>query len=370
VKHGQQVSVSNLYNRRKNIGLSQDAAIALRWQCIGGLWNKVSQEYASLIQDSMRTNNVFAALAAGKFLLDLGYKDGKYLLDKEKDPVKELCERISDSGNNENKNNAYHKLFSKISPELLQKLLKFALPVVFKSGDIICKMDEDSDSCFLPVSGTIDIELPSKTIRNKAEGIIGEFSLWIPEIKRTATVKAVDEGLCLRINTDQFRQILPPGDRFTEGLYTIVKDRIIKNILDSNNFFNNPDDTKGERLLTCEKYPSGQKLDLDKKTYIIFHGRVEIKPYYTKYPNITEKKDKLEISVGGHFGSEQVVGIISGNTKIDGKFATVIEETVAVSIDQDKLIALQADDKSLEKKWHGILFSRIQQIEWESREKA
>jgi hypothetical protein len=71
--------------------------------------------------------------------------------------------------------------------------------------------------------------------------------------------------------------------------------------------------------------------------------------------------------VEGHFGSEQVVGIVAGTDRIDGKFATVLTETVAVSISQDKLIALQEDSKqedskSLKKIWQNLFTSRLTEI--------
>ncbi len=359
MKHGQEIIVSNLH--RGNTCLNKDDATALRWQCIGGLWKKVSQEYTFLIQDSIKSNDFIAALAAGKFLLDFGYKDGMYLLDREKDPVKDLCNRVSQYGKNRPKNIPSDGLFSKMTPEVLQKVLKFSSPLIFKAGDIICEENDDSDSCFFPVSGTIYVHLlGSKKIRIEEGQIIGEFSLWIPEIKRTATLKAHDEGLCLKINTEQFRRLLPPeGNSFTTEVYSIIKNRIINNILDSNRFFNNSDSIK--HLLKCEKYPTGYKLDLDKETYIIFHGKVEIKPDSNNpdFAGIIGKIDKLEISVEGHFGSEQVVGIVAGTDRLDGKFAKVLKETVAVSISHDKLIALQEDDESLKKLWQNLFTSRL-----------
>ncbi|GBO53291.1 hypothetical protein APA_1198 [Pseudanabaena sp. lw0831] len=365
MKHGQEILVSNLH--RGDTCLNKDDASALRWQCIGGLWKKMSQEYAFLIQDSIKSNDFIAALAAGKLLLDFGYKDGTYLLDSQKDPVKDLCNRVSQYGKNRPKNAPSDGLFSKMSPEVLKNVLKFSSPLLFKAGDVICEENDDSDSCFFPVSGTIYVHLQGgKKIRIEEGQIIGEFSLWIPEIKRTATLKAHDEGLCLKINTEQFRKLLPPeGSNFTTEVYSIIKNRIINNILDSKRFFNNADGIR--HLLECEKYYTGTQLDLDKKTYIIFHGKVEIKPCSTTFAAITGKIDKLEISVEGHFGSEQVVGIVAGTDRIDGKFATVLTETVAVSISQDKLIALQEDSKqedskSLKKIWQNLFTSRLTEI--------
>lgn len=309
MKHGQEIEVMNI--NRGDVCLNTDEANALRWQCIGGLWQKVIQEYKFLIQDSMLSNDPIAALAAGKFLLDLGQ-------DK---PVVNLCHVISQSGDPKVTKDTkypktYHSLFNKMSPDKIQAILQSSSPLFFKQGDIICKEGEDADSCFFPVSGTIFVDLPEPI--NIGEGeIIGEFNLWIPEIKRTATLKAHDEGLCLKIKTEAFKLIVPDNSDVAKEVFSIIKNRIIDNIIGLKRFFFfiSPDAKQDlKQCLRCEKYPSGITLDLDKDVYIIFHGKVEIEPQLGLFDIPPEFK--LEISVQGHYGSEEAVGIKIGRAHV------------------------------------------------------
>jgi len=127
MKHGQEIEVLNI--NRADICLRENEALALRWQSVGGLWRKTIQEYRYLIQDAMKSDDPIAALAAAKFILSMG--DIK--------TAKHLCQMIGQHDEKVTKDypKRFHRLFSKMPPEIILELLKSAEPRFFQDGERI-----------------------------------------------------------------------------------------------------------------------------------------------------------------------------------------------------------------------------------------
>jgi CRP-like cAMP-binding protein len=234
-------------------------------------------------------------------------------------------------------------------------VIEVATPRLISVGSLICRQGEPSDSCFFSVSGTVVVDIPGqdKPIRIAPGQIIGEFGLWIPNISRTATVRAIDEGLLLGFRNVMFREILSQAPLVAEGVYGIIKGRILENVLRSQKLFPLDNNARNGEWATipasCEKYAPAARLDLTTSVYVVFSGRVQIDP---------PDGGPLVLTAIGGFGTEQVVGIISDIGSPDGPEATVLEETVAVRLSHATVRELQRHD-SIGTAWSALCGERL-----------
>lgn len=243
-------------------------------------------------------------------------------------------------------------------PDVLYRVVEIASPKLVKSASTVCRQWDPADSCFFPVSGTFVVDVPGqdKPIRIAPGQIIGEFSLWIPNIPRTATVRAIDDGLLLAFHTSLFQQVMNEESRVAQGIYNIIKGRIIENVLNSKRLF--PLEQKlsegGNRAVpvSCEKYGVGTRLELASSAFIVFNGRVSITP---------PEGGELIVTATGNFGTEQVVGIVSDIGSPDGSEATVLEETVAIKLSHSALRQLQGTDP-VGNAWSALCGERLRAI--------
>lgn len=349
VKHGLQLELLNV--NRHELGLPEPIAIAQRWQCIGGLWERTQAEYRFLIQDAMRSGEPIAALAAAKFLHALGAMD----------PVWELCRML---GKAEPRPPApyppqLHPLLSLMTPEALFRILEAAAPGRFAAGQVLCETGDPATTCFFPVSGSIGADVPGvdHPIRIATGTIIGEFSLWIPKLPRTARLRALDDSLVLGIDAARFQAIIEEVPHMAEAVYGIIKQRIIENILHSVQLF---PASPGERGVadvslqtSCEKLPAGSGLDLTSATYVLFSGSVEIQPGGAPLTRLLAT---------GDFAKLPVAGIVSEIALPDGPEARVLEETVAVRIPHASLRALQAESEPIRNAWNALYGQRVGEL--------
>jgi CRP-like cAMP-binding protein len=346
VKHGVHVEVMNA--SRHELGLQPEKAKDQRWHAIGGLWRKTIQEYKFLIHDTMKSREPIGALAAAKFLLDLD----------EKEAVQELCEMVGNT--NQRPNAPYpvqmHPLFSLMPPNVLFRVVEIATPLLMKGGDVVCQRGDPADSCFFPVSGTVSVDVPGQDtpIRIGPGEIIGEFSLWIPNITRTATIRMMDDGLLLALPKNPFARVLSEAPLVESSVHNIIKARILENILKSRKLFPFENASANENLadVSCEKYPQEATLDLTSSVFLLFTGRVRIDP---------PEGGSITLQSTGGFGTEQVIGIVSDIGSPDGSKATVLEEAVAIKISQEAVWKLQKFD-AVGDAWSALCGERLRAI--------
>ena len=302
VKHDVQLEVMNV--SRLGLGLRESVAVAQRWQSIAGLWGRTVTEYTFLVNDAMKSGEPVAALAAAKFLLNLNALD----------QVRDLCHMIGKT--DQRPSVVYpprsHELFSLMPPDVLMRVLEETLPRHVAKDDVICERGDPATSCFFLVSGTVLVDVPGRgePIPISPGKIIGEFSLWIPNLPRTAHVRAGTDGLLLEIDTARLKAVLTDVPHVGEVVYGIIKQRILENVLKSDSLF--PGiviDTTGIPA-TCERYDPGRRLDLTSSTYVLFSGRVGIEP---------PGAPPFEIYARGGSGRLEVVGIISESVRLTAR---------------------------------------------------
>ena len=350
VKHGFQVEVMNV--NRGELGINAQNATAMRWHNIGGLWERTIQDYKSFIHDTLRSNNPVAAIGAAKFLLDLG----------EREPVWALCEKI---GNVDSESlgacPAYtHRLFSQLPPDVLFRVIEKIRPRRLGDGEMLAEIGTREDSAFFIVSGEIAVEMPRSTVKKTVSqgDLIGEFALWIPNLPRTATLRAISDTLVLELHHDEFAPLLACSRDVGNLVYGIIRKRIIENVLTSQPLFPEMSTCLKEGMsyipAECECYTQGTQLDLEHDTYVLFSGSVEVYP----------RTDRcLVVESHGVFGSEAVLGLVCRLGKSDGPSGTVLRDSVAVKIDHSVLRDLQDRIPAVRNVWNRLWGQRMGEIE-------
>lgn len=349
VKHGVGVEVMNA--NRHDLCLTTEQASNRRWHAIGDLWRQTILNYKHLVHDAMKSGDPVAAVASGKFLLEL----------KAEAPVRELCHMI---GRSELRPTAEypkqsHILFSQMPPDLLFKVIQDSQPRLFRKEEIIFEQGDPAVSCFFPISGTLLVDLPGggNSVAIPKGEMTGEFSLWIPNISRTARVHAMDDGLFLEIRIDRFRGYLEENPDVASVIYNIIRRRIVENALTSKLLFPDLNTAFKEDLskipAVSEKLPAGAEFDLTDKTHFLFSGKVEIEP---------PDGAPLAIQARGSFDTRGVLGIVSEIGEPDGPRARVLEESVAVTVPHEFLRTIQDRSDTMRNAWNGICGQRLGQI--------
>ncbi len=169
-------------------------------------------------------------------------------------------------------------------------------------------------------------------------------------------MRTLDAGLLMELRNEHFAEALKKSQNTADGVYGIIKRRIVENILDSDLFPCIAKELKESLAhdVICEKFPVGTQLDLTSAAYILFRGRVRIHP---------PKGSQLEVLGTGHFRPLRVVGIVSANGSLDGLDASVVEETVAVRISHELLRDLQRRFSPMDNAWNALYGVRLGEIQ-------
>jgi CRP-like cAMP-binding protein len=345
VKHGVTLDVMNA--SKPGFCLDCDDERAKRWRYLGGLWKKTAAEYGFLMSDAMRSGDPIAAIAAARYLLDMG----------EEQQVREFCRLLSRQEATVTAPFPVqdHPLFSSMPSEVLFDVVGSIKPNVVQAGQVICEDGVVAESCFFPVSGNIVLDVPGRdgpTPVKKGQ-ILGEFSLWIPNLKRTARIRSLDPGLVLELGHGPLELVLGQHPDVANVVYSLIQRRIVENVLLSSSLFPDLAAAVHQGLskfnATCIKIPVG-KLDLSSQAYVIFVGKLRLQ---------CENGGELEIVAEGRFDQLPVAGIYSANGQPDGAAAEVLEETIAVQIGHDTLRDLQQIYPAVGHQWGGLYGARL-----------
>lgn len=342
VKHGVEMEVMNI--DCNNLCLSQAEATACQWQTISDLWERVAKEYELLIRDSLRSGATLAAVAAGKYLLNMGKAA----------PVEKLCRALSaDSDHEFEFHFPRHDLLATLPPPSIKSVIKISNARLLRENEVVCQMGDPANTCFFVISGTVIIERPANksTIIVRQGELIGEFSLWITDLRRTATIRSQSTSLIIEIPSADFRKILVEANA-AEGVYSRIKRKIVDNVLSSPELFPGIDKESCSSLLACAKHPAGTDIDIQRTTYFLFDGDVEISP----------NGAKRIISARGQAGPDAVVGIVSPLGNLDGDVAHTKSETIAVTVSHVELLKIQKSNKDLGRAWHSLHGLRMGRI--------
>jgi CRP-like cAMP-binding protein len=371
VKHDVHVIVYNV--RRGKLGVPPEEELSRRWHGIGAIWKKAVDGYLGLIDDAIHSDNPIAALTACRFALELE-SDAPEV----SGCVTKVFSRIGESVGNSDQR-LRHPVFNVMPPELLRVLVQQATPRSVRAGERVCQEGEPAHSCFFLVYGNLKIEGAnvSAPIKIKQGAMFGEFSLWIPNVRRTATITAVDDSMLLEVPHALFSSLCKKNQEMSGRIRSMIKTRILTNVTESEAFFPKLGPADLDRLrndpTTVELYPAGERLDLRDRTHILFNGKLRTRP--TMLRNSTP--DSVEFCASGHFGLETVVGIrtqVPG--LVDGNYAEVVSDAVTVSFSHETLLEFQKRP-AVRTAWHSIwgcrhgdLACRLQESAGQAGERA
>src|SRR5207249_2925655 len=114
-----------------------------------------------------------------------------------------------------------------------------AVPKVVPRNTVVCQEGDPADSCYFLVYGDLLIEgstIPAP-IKVSQGQMIGEFSLWIPNIRRTATIRTADDSLVLEVPHKLFSELCLQNREMANSIYGNIKGRILDNVVHSPRFF-------------------------------------------------------------------------------------------------------------------------------------
>ena len=351
VKHGVLVDVMNA--SKPGLCLDCDDASGKRWRYLGGLWRKTVEEYGFLMTDAMRSGDPVAAIAAARYLLKMG----------EEADVRQFCKTLSDHETTVKPDFPVlrHTLFSAMPADVLFDVLSGITPRVVRANEVICEDGTVADSCYFPVSGKIVVDIPGRDAPSgvKKGRILGEFSLWIPNLKRTARIRSLDAGLVLELGHHPLAAVLAQHPDVATVVYSLIKRRIVENVLLAPALFPGLEKEVDENLsrfgAVCVKVPAGDALDIATDAFVVLIGKVRIH---------CATGTVLDIGAEGRFDHLPVAGISSAIGKPDGGVAEVLEDTVAVRISHDMLAQLQKAYPGIKLAWSGLCGARLQEAQW------
>ncbi|MGH7937126.1 MAG: cyclic nucleotide-binding domain-containing protein, partial [Bryobacteraceae bacterium] len=345
VKHGVKVEVMNA--NLDSLCLSTDEAAARQWQALNGLWQQAVSEYESLLHDSLRAGSTLTALAAAKYLLTF----------RRTEIVQRLCRAIGRDQRTSEFDFPFqpHELFSRIPADALLGVIEMSHLRLVDAGAIICQVGDPADTCFFPVSGRAIIERPDdkNPLAVELGKLAGELPLWMPGLKRAATIRASDTTLIIEFPMRQFRTVLEEAG-CQEVVYEHIRRRVISNVTGSPDLFAGVKCKRRDLRAICEKHLPGAELDISSTAYVLFNGRIEINPL---------GGPPIQVAANGQASADTVAGIVTSNYKPDGDIARVLEESVAVALPHSILLELQQKHPEVRRAWAALCGVRLSSLE-------
>lgn len=126
---------------------------------------------------------------------------------KEEEPPDEAAKGVSPDKKRKIKFLGKVKLFKRLSDDLLLKILDCSKEAKFKPGQEIIKKGDEGDEMFVIIKGEAVVVVGDKKVAKLKSGdYFGEAALLRNEA-RTATIKATEKVLTIKINRDDFQEL-------------------------------------------------------------------------------------------------------------------------------------------------------------------
>lgn len=122
--------------------------------------------------------------------------------------------------------------FSALDPPHLQNLLRFAEERFWQKGEILFRLGDPGDSLYIVLSGRVKCFLDGAEGRHVTLAllgpgeIVGELALFDPEEKRSASVSAVEDTVCLVLSRENFMGALADSPSLAMELIEVLSRRL------------------------------------------------------------------------------------------------------------------------------------------------
>ena len=118
------------------------------------------------------------------------------------------------------------ELFSRIPGEELAQIAAIAQEVTFENGELVIQEGEPGDSLYLIVDGEVMVhKLGQNITRLGQRESFGEMSL-IDNEPRSASVTAVSDTTCLKIERDDFFDLMTENPEIAQGIILVLTERL------------------------------------------------------------------------------------------------------------------------------------------------
>ncbi len=117
-------------------------------------------------------------------------------------------------------------VFAAVPTEQLAYVAAIAFEVNCVSGENVYELDEDSDALYLVLSGRVRLHRDGETITEAgAETAFGTWAL-LDEEPRVATATAEEDTRLLKIDREDFLELLSDHTEITQGVFKTVVGRM------------------------------------------------------------------------------------------------------------------------------------------------
>ncbi|HEV2011793.1 MAG TPA: cyclic nucleotide-binding domain-containing protein [Candidatus Limnocylindria bacterium] len=128
-------------------------------------------------------------------------------------------------------------LLSQLDRVALARLAGYMVPLAFAAGEVICSEGDPADGLYIVVRGTLGVYATGAGGERRMNAIgpghyVGELALLVDQ-PRSATIRADTEGEILRLDRDQFLQLLGQDPAAAKAVATTLARRLRRRDMDS-----------------------------------------------------------------------------------------------------------------------------------------
>ncbi|HAF11389.1 MAG TPA: hypothetical protein DCK98_15085 [Chloroflexi bacterium] len=128
-------------------------------------------------------------------------------------------------------------LLSQLDRVALARLAGYMVPLAFAAGEVICSEGDPADGLYIVVRGTLGVYATAAGGERRVNAIgpghyVGELALLVDQ-PRSATIRADTEGEILRLDRDQFLQLLGQDPAAAKAVATTLARRLRRRDMES-----------------------------------------------------------------------------------------------------------------------------------------
>jgi CRP-like cAMP-binding protein len=117
-------------------------------------------------------------------------------------------------------------LFTGLDEAALARAASIASEVEFPRGALLMERDHPGSGLFVVLHGTVQVELPQRTVELGPGEFVGELSLLTDGVKRSARVRAVGEVRCLAMSRRDFCSLVEAEPKIALSMLSALAQRL------------------------------------------------------------------------------------------------------------------------------------------------